>query len=74
VVCEGGGNEDVAEYRKFNGAIDVWSHLRDRKTSKELRLRLCIEGIADLVISGRLKWFGYVECKIVGNGCQPVGI
>ena len=37
--------------------------LRDRKSSDELRHRLGIESVADVIRRGRLRWFGHVERK-----------
>ena len=35
--------------------------LKDRKHSEELLARLGIEGIAEIVRRGRLRWYGHVE-------------
>ena len=35
--------------------------LRIRITSEELRNRLCIESLSEIVRDGRLKWFWHVE-------------
>jgi hypothetical protein len=37
--------------------------LKDRKSSQELRERLEIEGVTDIIRRGRLRWFGHVERK-----------
>ena len=37
--------------------------LRDRKTSAELRQKMGVEAIADVVRRGRLRWFGHVVRK-----------
>ena len=37
--------------------------LKGRRTSEELRLGLGIEGVEEVVRSGRLRWFGHVERK-----------
>ena len=37
--------------------------LRDRKTSAELRQRMGVEAITDVVRRGRLQWYGHVVRK-----------
>ena len=37
--------------------------LKDRKSCEELRTRLGVESISDVVRRGRLRWFGHVERK-----------
>ena len=37
--------------------------LKDRKSSEELRHRIGIENVADVIRRGRLRWFGHVERK-----------
>ena len=37
--------------------------LRNRKSSEEIRNRLDIVSVSDLVRQGRLRWFGHVEHK-----------
>ena len=37
--------------------------LKDRKTSEELRSRIGIENMADVIQRGRLHWFGHVNRK-----------
>src|SRR5213083_144136 len=37
--------------------------LKDRRPSEELRLGLGIEGVEEVVMRGRLRWFGHVERK-----------
>ena len=37
--------------------------LKDRSKSDELRKRLEIEDVADVVRKNRLRWFGYLERK-----------
>jgi hypothetical protein len=39
--------------------------LRDRNKSDELRKRLGIECVTDVVRRGRLRWFGHLERKDV---------
>ncbi len=46
--------------------------MKDRKGSDELRQRLGIKSVCDMVRDGRLRWFGHVEQKcrdmtVVGN-------
>ena len=41
--------------------------LKDRKSSEELRGRLGIECVTDVVRRGRLRWFGHVERKSVDD-------
>ena len=37
--------------------------LKNRITSEELRNRLSIEAVTEIVRRGRLRWFGHVERK-----------
>ena len=37
--------------------------MKDRKSSENLREQLGIESVSDVVIRGRLRWFGHVESK-----------
>ena len=63
----------VAETRegRENGAkIDVGVTLKDRCKSEELRKRLDIEDVADVVRKSRLRWFGHLERKEGETGYQ----
>ena len=49
--------------------------LRDRKSSEELRQRLHIPDIADVIRQRRLRWFGHIERMAVDNPvrqCQHI--
>ena len=51
--------------------------LKDRYHSEELRNRLEIECVVDVVRRGRLRWFGHVERKGVKDwvsGCRNVKV
>ena len=37
--------------------------LKDRKSSVELNEQLGVDGVADIVRHGRLRWFGHLERK-----------
>ena len=41
--------------------------LKDRKSNEELRSRLKIECVSEVVRRGRLRWFGHVERKNVDD-------
>ena len=41
--------------------------LRDKVPTVELRSRLGIEGVVQVMRHGRLRWFGHVERKVDGN-------
>ena len=41
--------------------------LRDKVPTVELRRRLGIEGVAEVMRRGRLRWFGHVERKEVDD-------
>ena len=41
----------------------MWCHPKNRITSEELRKRLSIEAVTEIVRRGRLRWFGHVERK-----------
>ena len=41
--------------------------LRDKVPTVELRRRLAIEGVVEVMRQGRLRWFGHVERKKVDD-------
>jgi hypothetical protein len=43
--------------------MDVWSDSEKRKNKWEIRNRLGIMSVSYFLRQGRLRWFGYVECK-----------
>ena len=57
--------------------MDVWSHLRDKVPTVELRRRLGNEGVVEVMRLGRLRWFGHVERKEVddsGSACRNLEV
>jgi len=59
--------EDMTRLERTERMMVRWMcgvSLRDGKSSEELRKRLGIEGVADMVTRGRLRWFGHVERKL----------
>jgi hypothetical protein len=57
---------DMSRLERTEGMMIRWMcsvTLRDRVASKELRMRLGIESVLDLVRRSRLRWFGHVERK-----------
>ena len=58
--------EDMKRLVRAERMIVRWMcgvSLRDRKSSVELIERLGIEGVAEVVRRGRLRWFGHLERK-----------
>jgi len=58
--------EDKQRLERTENMMVRWmcgASVRDRIRTEELRGRLAIEGIADIVRRGRLRWFGHVERK-----------
>jgi len=56
--------EDMCRFEHTEMRMVRWisnATLRDRTPSVKLRGHLGIEGIADVLHIGRLRWFGYVE-------------
>ena len=47
--------------------------LKDRCKSEDLRERLNIEDVADVVRKSRLGWFGHLERKDEGDSWQKYG-
>ena len=47
--------------------------LRDEVPTVELRRRLGIEGVVEVMRWGRLRWFGHVERKEVDDWVSAVG-
>jgi hypothetical protein len=41
--------------------------LKDIRSSEELRQKLCVVSVSDIVRQGRLRWFGHVERKDVND-------
>ena len=60
---EGGGYALSGESREDDDQMDVWSDFEEGKSSEEIRNRLGIVSVSDLVRQGRLRWFGHVERK-----------
>ena len=68
--------EDMQRLERTERMMVRWMcgvSLRERKSSSELNRRLGVEGVADVVRRGRLRWFGHLERK--GNddwvsGCR----
>ena len=46
-----------------DGEMDVWGVAEDRKCSVDLYSLLGVQGMAEVVRCGRLRWFGHVERK-----------
>ena len=58
--------EDMRRLERAERMMVRWMcgvSLRDRKSSIELNERLGIEGVAEVVRRGRLRWFGHLERK-----------
>jgi hypothetical protein len=58
--------EDMQRLERAERAMVRWMcgvTLRDRNKSDELRVRLGVEGVADIVRRSRLRWFGHLERK-----------
>ncbi len=47
--------------------MDVGVTLRDKVSTVELRRRLGVEGVVEVMRRGRFRWFGHVERKEVDN-------
>ena len=63
---EGGGYASSGESREDDDPSDqthVWSDFEQRKTMEEIRNRLGIVSMSDMVRQGRLRWFRHVELK-----------
>ena len=54
---------ETREGRENGDKIDVGVTLKDRCKSEELRKRLDIEDVADVVRKSTLGWFGHLERK-----------
>ena len=59
--------------KRIINKMDVQSELKDRCKSEELRKRLDIEDVADVVRKSRLGWFGHLE-RNSEKGCGKLGI
>jgi len=60
--------EDVKILKRAENMMCGWMctvTLKDRKSSEELRGRLGIKCVRDVVRCGRLRWFGHVERRSV---------
>ena len=60
------GIEDLRRLERAEKMMIIWMcavTLRNGKTSEEIRNRLGIVSVSDLVHQGRLRWFGHIECK-----------
>lgn len=58
--------EDMSKLERTQNAMVRWMcgvTLKDRKSTEELQNRLGVEGMADMMRRGRLRWFGHVERK-----------
>jgi hypothetical protein len=60
---EGERYEEFGNSREHNDEMDVWCDTENRRRSVELRERLGIECVAEVVRHGRLGWFGHVDRK-----------
>jgi hypothetical protein len=64
------GVEDIRRLERTEKTMIRWMSgvtLRNGKTSEEIRNRLGIVSVSDLVRQGRLRWFGHVERKDVDD-------
>jgi hypothetical protein len=62
--------EDLRRLERTEKMMIKWMSgvtLRNGKTSEEIRNRLGIVSVSDLVRQGRLRWFGHVEHKDVDD-------
>ena len=60
--------EEVRRFERAERMMIRWMYgvtLRDRCKSEELRKRLDIEDVVDVVRKSRLRWFGHLERKDV---------
>jgi len=58
--------EDMQRLERAENIMIRWMcgvTLKDRKSSEELRKRLGVVSVSDIVRQGRLRWFGHVERK-----------
>src|SRR5207244_6869341 len=80
-------DEDMKRLERTQNWMMRWMcgvQLKSRVKIEEMRRRLEVEGVLDVIRRGRLRWFGHVECKnaddwvsccrcFVVDGARPVG-
>ena len=59
-------------YWNEHGKVDVECYCERCPTSEELRSRLLVESISEVMRTGRLHWSGHVEKKNENDWVKPV--
>jgi hypothetical protein len=67
---EGGGYASSGESREDDDQMDMWKEFENRKTCKEIRNRLSIVSISDMVCQGRLTWSGRSDRTGANEACR----